>query len=273
MNHSFDVEIARLHGVAAAILIENFRFWIAKNKANGRHYYDGRWWTYNSTKALSELFPYWSGKQIERTLSRMKSDGIMVTGHYSQNAYDRTNWYSIQEDALPQIGHSISRIREMEDHVFGECTDTDISTDVNTYRESTPRKRSATPLTPASPEPSIEPSLNHPLNTSARKRACRQPAVQCPDGVDQQVWDDWLELRKAKRAPVTQTVIDGAMGEAAKAGMTFEDFLRVWCRRGTQGLEAAWLKPAERKAAATSRHNGFSTMNYNEGISDDGSFV
>ena len=129
------------------------------------------------------------------------------------------------------------------------------------------------PLTPASPEPSIEPSLNHPLNTSARKRACRQPAVQCPDGVDQQVWNDWLALRKEKRASVTQTVIDGAMGEAEKAGMTFEDFLRVWCRRGTQGLEAAWLKPAERKAAATSRHNGFSTMNYNEGISDDGSFV
>lgn len=219
MNHSFDVEIARLHGVDAAILIENFRFWIAKNKANGRHYYDGRWWTYNSTKALSELFPYWSGKQIERTLSRMKSDGIMVTGHYSQNAYDRTNWYSIQEDALPQIVHSISRIREMEEPVFGKCTDTDIGTDINTYRESTPRKRSAQPV--------------------------------MPDGVDQQVWSDWIALRKAKRAPVTQTVIDGAMGEAEKAGMTFEDFLRVWCRRGTQGLEAAWLKPSERTATAT----------------------
>ena len=143
----------------------------------------------------------------------------------------------------------------------------------NLYRLNMAKTHAAHPLTPASPEPSIEPSLNHPLNTSARKRACRQPAVQCPDGVDQQVWNDWLALRKAKRAPVTQTVIDGAMGEAAKAGMTFEDFLRVWCRRGTQGLEAAWLKPAERKAAATSRHNGFSTMNYNEGISDDGSFV
>ena len=218
MNHSFDVEIARLHGVDAAILIENFRFWIAKNKANGRHYYDGRWWTYNSTKALSELFPYWSGKQIERTLSRMKSDGIMVTGHYSQNAYDRTNWYSIQEDALPQIVHSISRIREMEEPVFGKCTDTDIGTDINTYRESTPRKRSSTPA--------------------------------CPDFVDQQVWDDWLSLRKAKKAPVTATVVHRAETEAQKAGMTLEDFLRVWCSRGSQGLEAAWLKPDERTATA-----------------------
>lgn len=224
MNHSFDVEIARLHGVDAAILIENFRFWIAKNKANGRHYYDGRWWTYNSTKALSELFPYWSGKQIERTLSRMKSDGIMVTGHYSQNAYDRTNWYSIQEDALPQIVHSISRIREMEEPVFGKCTDTDIGTDINTYRESTPRKRSATPV--------------------------------MPDGIDPQVWADWLALRKAKRAPVTETVVAGAIGEAGKAGMPINDFLKVWCRRGTQGLEAAWLKPEERSQGAS---NGFKT--------------
>ena len=151
--------------------------------------------------------------------------------------------------------------------------DTSVTTPPDTSVTTPLTPASPLPLTPASPEPSIEPSLNHPLNTSARKRACRQPAVQCPDGVDQQVWNDWLALRKEKRASVTQTVIEGAMGEAEKAGMTFEDFLRVWCRRGTQGLEAAWLKPNERKAAATSRHNGFSTMNYNEGISDDGSFV
>ena len=31
--------------------------------------------------------------------------------------------------------------------------------------------------------------------------------------------------------------------------MGLEAFLRIWCRRGTQGLEADWLKPAERKAA------------------------
>ena len=29
--------------------------------------------------------------------------------------------------------------------------------------------------------------------------------------------------------------------------MSLEDFLQVWCRRGSQGLEAAWLRPDERK--------------------------
>jgi hypothetical protein len=57
---------------------------------------------------------------------------------------------------------------------------------------------------------------------------------------------DWQQLRKAKRAPVTETVVDGARVEADKAGMDLEGFLKVWCRRGSQGLEAAWLKPHER---------------------------
>lgn len=78
---------------------------------------------------------------------------------------------------------------------------------------------------------------------AARKRAAPLP---CPDGVTDQVWRDWLSLRKAKRAPVTETVIREAEAQARKAGMSFDAFLRVWCRRGSQGLEADWLKPHER---------------------------
>jgi len=77
----------------------------------------------------------------------------------------------------------------------------------------------------------------------ARKRATPLPA---PPDVDAQVWSDWLALRKAKRAPVTETVVISAQQEADAAGMTLEAFLRVWCARGSQGLQADWLKPHER---------------------------
>ena len=74
----------------------------------------------------------------------------------------------------------------------------------------------------------------------------RDPAPTKPDDVDAQTWADWLALRKAKRAPVTVTVVNGARAESDKAGMTLDAFLQVWCRRGSQGLEAGWLKPDER---------------------------
>lgn len=99
--------------------------------------------------------------------------------------------------------------------------DTGTGTNLREEKEKAPRKRSADP--------------------------------ECPADVDSQVWSDWLALRRKKRAPVTATVIDGAQSEAAKAGMGLDAFLRVWCRRGSQGLEADWLKPNEREGAMTFR--------------------
>lgn len=71
--------------------------------------------------------------------------------------------------------------------------------------------------------------------------------VACPNDVSQEVWQDWLQLRKAKKAPVTQTVLNSAISEAEKAGMSLNAFLTIWCARGSQGLEAAWLKTSEKQ--------------------------
>lgn len=66
------------------------------------------------------------------------------------------------------------------------------------------------------------------------------PVVK-PETVEQQIWDDWLQLRKNKKAPVTKTVVQGAIVEAGKAGMPLNDFFAEWCTRGSQGLKAEWL--------------------------------
>lgn len=95
------------------------------------------------------------------------------------------------------------------------------------------------PPAPAAPPPQA-------LESVKPKRKPAAPPLERPEEVGQQTWDDWLALRRAKRAPVTQTVLNGAALEASKAGLSLEEFLRVWCRRGSQGLEAAWLKPEER---------------------------
>lgn len=80
-------------------------------------------------------------------------------------------------------------------------------------------------------------------------------SVACPPDVDQQIWGDWKQLRKAKKAPVTETVVNSARNEAAKANMSFSDFLTVWCARGSQGLQAEWLKPDEKNLSKTGQMN------------------
>ena len=97
MNHSFNVDIAKIFGVEEAIVIENMFFWIEKNKANEKHYYDGSYWTYNSMKAFSHLFPYWSEKQVRRILKSLEDQGCVKTGNYNKITYDRTKWYALTE--------------------------------------------------------------------------------------------------------------------------------------------------------------------------------
>jgi uncharacterized protein YdaU (DUF1376 family) len=77
--------------------------------------------------------------------------------------------------------------------------------------------------------------------------------VACPPDVSEQVWNDWLQLRKTKKASVTETVLKGARSEANKIGWTLEQFLIEWCTRGSQGLKAEWLK--EKLSKSEERQN------------------
>ena len=77
--------------------------------------------------------------------------------------------------------------------------------------------------------------------------------IDRPEDIAEQVWNDWIALRKSKKAPVTETVLSQARKEAQKAQMTIEDFLCIWCARGSQGLQADWIKPAERQIAGQQR--------------------
>jgi hypothetical protein len=54
------------------------------------------------------------------------------------------------------------------------------------------------------------------------------------------VWADFLEHRKAKRAPVTQSAIDLIAKEAKKAGVSLEEALQTCCAMGWQGFKAEW---------------------------------
>lgn len=79
-----------------------------------------------------------------------------------------------------------------------------------------------------------------------KPRASRSPTFPKPDDVSEQVWADWCELRKTKKASVTETVLKEARAEAAKAYLSLDRFLSIWCARGSQGLQASWLKDGER---------------------------
>lgn len=105
-THIFDVEEAAVFGLHEAIALNRFRYWIEKNEANGKHFYDGRTWTYNSAEAMKKLFPYWTAPQIRRLLKSMIAKKILVTGNYNQTSYNRTLWYALGDAIILPSGEN-----------------------------------------------------------------------------------------------------------------------------------------------------------------------
>jgi hypothetical protein len=61
------------------------------------------------------------------------------------------------------------------------------------------------------------------------------------EGVEKQIAVDYLAIRKAKRAPLTETALSGLKREAAKAGMSLNEALTECCNRNWLGFKADWL--------------------------------
>jgi hypothetical protein len=103
-EHHFKVRDAKRYGVIEAILLYNITFWIAKNKANGKHFHKGRTWTYNSCKAFADLFPYLSVSQVKRALASLVEQGAILKDNFNKRHYDRTNWYALADESqLPIV--------------------------------------------------------------------------------------------------------------------------------------------------------------------------
>lgn len=220
MKHIFDVEIAEKYGVNAAIMLENIAFWIRKNEANNVNFHDGFYWTYNSRRAFKELFPYLSEKQIETALKKLIDDGVIITGNYNETAYDRTMWY-----AITKKGECILHFREMDTEEKGNGLPENVKPipDINTDSKQTDNK------------PDIK---------QERKTARRQPKASFDELIKQyskgdpeveHLLGEWLKVRKAKRAAMTDYAIELNLKKldnlAAESCMSVTEYLKeVICR-------------------------------------------
>ena len=109
-KHVFDIEVAQIVGVNAAVLLENIAHWIDHNRANEckNSFHDGRYWTYNSMRAFGELFPYLKPNAVRTALKKLKDADLLLVGNFNKLAYDRTQWYALTEKAEALLGKHTS---------------------------------------------------------------------------------------------------------------------------------------------------------------------
>ena len=110
----------------------------------------------------------------------------------------------------------------------------------------------ATP--PAEPPPPPDPRPEPPAPPVAKPARFEPLAALLALGVDAQVAADWLAVRKAKRAALTQTALDDVVSEAGKAGISVAQAVRICAARGWQGFRASWDWRDDRPQGRTFDH-------------------
>lgn len=96
-----DRVLAQKIGLNEAIVLQQVHYWIGINKRQNKNFKEGRYWVFNSIKKWQEeTFYFWSMDTVKRTFKRLEDAGLLISGSFNKNAYDRTKWYSIDYDVL-----------------------------------------------------------------------------------------------------------------------------------------------------------------------------
>ena len=101
MVHTYNVEVAVEYGIEEAVLINHFAYWIADHAANDSNLNDGRYWTFDTAKALCSIMPEFKNeKRITYLINKLVENDILMKGNYNKLPFDRTLWFTFTDKGI-----------------------------------------------------------------------------------------------------------------------------------------------------------------------------
>lgn len=122
---------------------------------------------------------------------------------------------------------------------------------IKTYKTATSEKSSLVKNFPATSEKSSQVTSeksSHTINNiknniqNTNKKNTKKSVLDllADFGITGQLADDFIVLRKAKKAPITETALKGYQSEADKAGISICEAVAIAIKRNWQGFNADW---------------------------------
>lgn len=75
---------------------------------------DGYTWVYNTNQQWLQQFPFWSLSTIQRIISKLEKEGLIIKGKYNRSKFNNTVWYRIDYEQLEKLMPS-DEFEELED--------------------------------------------------------------------------------------------------------------------------------------------------------------
>lgn len=93
-------------GVNGALFLQQLHYWLEKSV----NVQDGYTWVYNT----NQQFPFWSLSTIQRIISKLEKEGLIIKGKYNRSKFNNTVWYRIDYEQLEKLMPS-DEFEELED--------------------------------------------------------------------------------------------------------------------------------------------------------------
>ncbi|MCF1610069.1 hypothetical protein LQ759_09265 [Serratia marcescens] len=230
-------ELAVRIGLNEAIVLQQVNYWLEEKEQGVVH--QGRRWVFNSYEAWAQQFPFWSVDTVKRAFTSLVKQGCLDAEKLNKAQRDQTNYYAINHkcEALMDEG-------DMPSSNGANCPDGEGKLPSSSGAECPVLIGANCPDVPTE----ITTKTTTEITTETRARNTAKKSAldfsQFPTQPSPDVWADYVQHRKAKRAPISQTVLNLLAKElaiAVNAGWTVDGALAEAMAAGWQGLKAEWL--------------------------------
>ena len=121
--------LAKELGINEAILLQKIHGWLQCKP----HEADGRAWIYNTYKSWQEQLPFLSESTLKRTMKNLVDKGIVIINNFNTSKFDKTNWYSIDYEALDKVckcDNVNMTLSQYPDDTMSECQNDTTNTNI-----------------------------------------------------------------------------------------------------------------------------------------------
>lgn len=234
-------ELAARIGLNEAIVLQQINYWLTETNSGIEQ--EGIQWVYNTHKEWVKQFPFWSIDTVKRTLLTLEKLGCVRVEQLAKAQRDMTNYYTINYEC-----DALNSDSKLPPSKGADCPDGNGNMPSSMGADCPHLKRAICPdvhteITETTTE----------ITTEKRTRKAAKSSAfdfsSFPMAVSPEIWEDYLKHRKAKRAPITQTVVNmlgKELNKAAAFGWSVDDALSEAMAAGWQGFKFEWLQNRSR---------------------------
>lgn len=138
MTHKFNVELAQIHGVYKALLLDHIYYHQTKNEGSKEYMFNKQSWATAKVRQMANIYPYISKSAIQRHLKELEESDIIATHDVIKNNINHIRYYRIKDnETMSHIGTSAESGLNLDNNQKSQSKENQSMSHIGTPRQDT----------------------------------------------------------------------------------------------------------------------------------------